>query len=484
MSLIGISVSLMKLGMESETVEFKKSTGELKQACVSLAAMLNKTGEAVVYFGVNPDGEVVGQEVSEATLRRVSRGIFEAIEPQVYPTVEVVDMAGKTVICAQVTGGDGPYSAHGKYYLRTADEDRMVTPPQLRTLFAEAAYRGSWEKGQSEATIDNVDESSVRAFYRRAVDSGRLPQLEPFTVRGLLEQLSLTAGERLTVAGEYLFGATGPVTVKMAVFATPEKLTFLDMKTLEGNITELIGATEKYILENIRWAVEFTGGPRQEIPEIPKKAIHEVVANSFAHARYSGLATSHEVCIYPDRVTIYNPGAFATDRTVDDYVRGSIPSSLRNETIAKTLYLSNQIEQFGSGLKRVDMLCREASVTYSYHNEESGPAAGFTFIFYRNRPDISPVRPAGNAAVETITIPTEVRKPQPLSPEPLSPEPLSEVEQALLKLLQENPQQSRQTLAEAVGRTVRTVQRALNRLVEKGYIQRVGAKRMSTWVLL
>ena len=32
----------MKLGIETETMEYKKSTGELKEACISICAMLNK----------------------------------------------------------------------------------------------------------------------------------------------------------------------------------------------------------------------------------------------------------------------------------------------------------------------------------------------------------------------------------------------------------------------------------------------------------
>ncbi len=35
---------------ETETVEFKKTTAELKEAVISIVAMLNKHGRAKVYF--------------------------------------------------------------------------------------------------------------------------------------------------------------------------------------------------------------------------------------------------------------------------------------------------------------------------------------------------------------------------------------------------------------------------------------------------
>ena len=40
---------------------------------------------------------------------------------------------------------------------------------------------------------------------------------------------------------------------------------------------------------------------------------------------------------------------------------------------------------------------------------------------------------------------------------------------------------SREEIAERMSKTVRTVQRSLNSLREKGYIQRIGAKRFYTW---
>ena len=52
----------MNLGMESETLEFKKSTSELNAGIISLASMLNKHGEGTLYFGVKNNGDVIGQK--------------------------------------------------------------------------------------------------------------------------------------------------------------------------------------------------------------------------------------------------------------------------------------------------------------------------------------------------------------------------------------------------------------------------------------
>ena len=65
----------MNLGKENETLEFKKTTGELKAAMISISSILNKHGIGTLYFGVKPDGEACGQEVSESSLRDVSRSL-------------------------------------------------------------------------------------------------------------------------------------------------------------------------------------------------------------------------------------------------------------------------------------------------------------------------------------------------------------------------------------------------------------------------
>ena len=49
---------------ESETLEFKSTTGERREAARTVCAMLNQRGGYVV-FGVTPNGEVVGQHVSD-----------------------------------------------------------------------------------------------------------------------------------------------------------------------------------------------------------------------------------------------------------------------------------------------------------------------------------------------------------------------------------------------------------------------------------
>ena len=221
-----------------------------------------------------------------------------------------------------------------------------------------------------------------------------------------------------------------------------------------SNIYNLLGQAEDYILKNIRWKSEIIGRERTEIPEIPVAVIREVTANSFAHAMYNG-RTNHEICIHPGMITVYSPGEYASNHRPEDYMTGNYESVIRNATIAKILYLNKSIEQFGSGFKRINSLCKDAGVRYSYESD----ALGFKFVLYR---------PELQSDIPSVTLDVT----------------LNGTEMAVLAILKQKPDSSRSEISDKISKTVRTVQRALDSLRDKGYIRRVGSKQEPRWEVL
>jgi ATP-dependent DNA helicase RecG len=166
----------------------------------------------------------------------------------------------------------------------------------------------------------------------------------------------------------------------MAIFATEFKRTFIDIKRYGGKrLLELVDIGEMYIRRNMRWRVVFDGSPeRVEVPEVPVLAIREALLNSFVHRDYH-VAQTNEVAIYSNRIEIYNPGTFPEGFTPEDFIDGSGKSVQRNPTLAHIFYYSKEIENFGTGLHRIAMECKEAGVRYKF---ELGKL-GFSTIFYR-----------------------------------------------------------------------------------------------------
>ncbi len=71
----------MNLGIESETLEFKKSTGEIEKTVDNIASMLNKHGHGTLFFGVAPDGNVTGQQISASSLDDVAKKLRKQSVP-------------------------------------------------------------------------------------------------------------------------------------------------------------------------------------------------------------------------------------------------------------------------------------------------------------------------------------------------------------------------------------------------------------------
>ena len=99
--------------------------------------MLNKHGYGTVYYGVQDNGEIKGQDIGNRTLREISQAIANYIKPQIIPTITLELLDNKNVIKVVSKGYEKPYSAYGKYYIRSADEDRELTPSQLREFMRE-----------------------------------------------------------------------------------------------------------------------------------------------------------------------------------------------------------------------------------------------------------------------------------------------------------------------------------------------------------
>ena len=335
---------------ESETIEFKRSTAELKEAVVAIAAMLNKHGQGEVYFGISDDGKVVGQDIGRMTIKDITQAVVDNIEPKIYPKVEVRKIEGKDCIVIEAHGINSPYFAYGRAYIRVGESNKALSPQKIETLIL-SKKKLLWENEVSEKKLKDVNTSAVKEYMRKANAAKRI-NFKYTSVLQTLKKLGLLHSEKLTKAAEVLFCDPFMLEFQAAVFAGTDKVTFLDIRSFKGNIFSLREQAENYVKEHIKWRAEIKSGPRKEIPEIPVEAIREAVGNPLPHRDYAD-PKGNEVAVFKDRVDIYNPGTFPDELDPQDFVEGDGYSILRNPLIAETMYKSEDIEKWASGLKRI-----------------------------------------------------------------------------------------------------------------------------------
>ncbi len=455
-----ICVKIMKnkeLMAESETIELKKSTSELKEAIISISAMLNKHQHGEIYFGVKNDGTVSGQMISEKTIRDISKTIADSIEPKVFPEIKKVEIDGKGCIHVVFSGRETPYFAFGRAYMRVGDEDRQISGRELeRLILRKNRNEMQWDSHTSEKGISAINESALEHFMKKAELSGRL-NFEYVNPATTLSKLGLFKNKKLLNAADIIFCDENKFEYQAAVFAGNDKSKFLDIKLFKGNVYEILEKIELYIRERLNFRVEINRFKRDEIPEIPMGAIREAVINSLCHRDY-WRPEGNKIAIYKDRITIYNPGSFPEWLKPEDFINGEQESVLRNPLIAEIFYYSKEIEKWGSGIKRIFDECRDNGVKVEFKNTQSG----FYVIFYR--------------PVNEVLQSDSKSKSSPFSSPFSSP--------LLIELIKENPGITVRKLSEKLDITERAVKKQIAVLKEKGILIRVGNNRSGHWEII
>jgi ATP-dependent DNA helicase RecG len=171
--------------------------------------------------------------------------------------------------------------------MRVGDEDRQLSAKELEKLILRKNKdKLSWENKKSNHSLKDINEDLLSQYISRAQSAGRL-DFGFEGVKATLNKLNLIQNNILLNACEVLFCDANPMEVQTAVFAGTDKMTFLDIKKFRGTLFDLLEKSEQYIMEHINWRVKFGRIEREEIPEVPLKAIREALVNSFCHRDYT-----------------------------------------------------------------------------------------------------------------------------------------------------------------------------------------------------
>ena len=437
---------------ESETVEFKKTTSELKEAVISVSAILNKHSRGEVYFGIKNDGSVIGQDVGSKTLRDISHAISENIEPKIYPKIRQIKINNKTCIKVSFEGKDAPYFAYGRAYMRVADEDRQISARELEHLIINKNKdKLRWDNEICpQARISNISMRKLKTFLKIA----GLKYDMPFNS---LAKLKLLSGRKLLNTAVILFAKKPQdffpnAKLRCAVFATTDTALPADMQDFEGDLFYLIKQAEEYFIRNIHMGMRLEGFYRVDVPEIDKEAFREAVINAFCHRDYRAY-DSVNVAIFKDRVEVRSPGLLFGGLTISR-IRREMVSERRNELIAELFHRAHFIERWGRGINLI--LSKEPKTIF----KEVG--THFITVFKRKNVD-------------------EIASSTPQKGVEEGVENLSANEGIIYRLIKNNPSISKREITINGRMSKKTVDYNINKLKQKGILRRIGPDKGGYW---
>ena len=211
-------------------------------------------------------------------------------------------------------------------------------------------------------------------------------------------------------------------------------------------------------MSNIRRRFVFgePGMQRREIPEIPREAVREAIANALCHRDYA-TGTAVEVNVYMDFVEVVSPGLFPEGDAPENHLAGGDGGlKQRNPGIAQALFRSGMIEQYGTGIPRIKRYCDAEGVKFSYRQ-----TANTTVIRFD--------RPGAQITREFLPDAESPKKPQ------MPERPFDAAESAAMEIARKNGRVTKRELMAEAGVGKMKATETLKTLASKGMLEWVGA---------
>lgn len=366
---------------ESETVEFKKSTAQLRPAAETLCGFLNANGGQVL-FGVSSRGDIEGQDVADSTLRNIA-ATLRKFEPPGHVAIERVSLpSGREIlVLSAATAHDArPFAFRGRPYQRVGSTTTLMPQDRYQRLLLERAHaRSRWENEVAAGvTLSDLDQDEILRTVRLGIHAGRMPESTGHDVEDVLDRLRLRINTRLLNASVVLFGAHPEqhfpqCHLRLARFDGTDKSEFTDNQQVYGHAFRLLNDAMSFMGRHLPIAGRFEPDRLERIDEplFPLAALREAVINAICHRTYTRAGGAVSVAIYDDRLEIWSDGTLPFGLKPQDLKRNH-DSRPRNPLIAGAFYRRGLIEQWGRGTERIVELCAQAGRPEPEFGQQAG----------------------------------------------------------------------------------------------------------------
>lgn len=328
---------------ESKTLEYKEQVTNTFLKTVSAFANYG-TGE--IKFGVRDDGTEVGVSQPEKTCLDIENRINDSIVPVPEYTLNIHPKTAVITLKVQ-EGLHKPYLYKSKAYRRndtaTVEADRLSL-----TRLILAGQNLSFE--ELDAEDSELHFSILEKKMRERL------QIEKVSL-DVLKTLQLYRNGKYNHAGELLADRNKLPGIDMLRFGDTiniilDRVTCSHVSVLEQYDTALSIYRKYYQFE------EITGALREIKELIPEAAFREAVANALVHRTWD--VNAHiNIAMFADRIEITSPGGLPDGLSEENYLSGGI-SILRNPIIGSIFYRLHMIENFGTGIRRINETYRES----------------------------------------------------------------------------------------------------------------------------
>jgi ATP-dependent DNA helicase RecG len=337
---------------ESETLEFKASFGEWKEAIRTLCGFANKDGGTVV-VGFDNLGDHTNLRVGSHTIEDFVNKLKTNTDPVLYPSICVRTFALGEIVEISIPRSDyKPVFAFGKAYSRVGRSTVQLSAAEIREM-SRANMLPDFDRQPSSVSLTDfmVDNEVVK----------RMQAVDPlFTFPRSLIDLNLMNDQVLLNAAYLCFAKENKryanAIVKAARFKGNDVVTFIDMKEFTSNLVVAVDDVLAFVMKHTDMSVVIENKPtRTERWDYPIPALREAIINAIVHRDYSD-SGNIQVRIFDNRLELWSPGTLPSEIPLED-IGVSNRSIPKNRLLADVFHHLKLIERWGTGFSRIIDLC-------------------------------------------------------------------------------------------------------------------------------
>ncbi len=367
---------------ESEELEFKKSSAQLRRAGETLCGFLNGSG-GLVLVGVTSDGRIVGQTVADSTLREIA-ALLERFEPAAPVGIVRVDLTdGRTVIVLEAPSAreHAPFVFEGKPYRRVGSTTSVMAQEEYARLLLDRNHsRHRWENQPAVGVrMEDLDREEILRTRQTAIEQRRLSAGTSMDVGDILDRLGLRIDGRITQAAQMLYGTRflpdyPQGLLKLGRFrGTTITGDILDNKQEHMHAFAMVHEAIAWLDRTLPLSARFPKGSvlREDRLPVPAEALREVILNAVMHRDYSRPSSYVAIAVFDDRIEVRSVGDFPAGIRAE-MLSGDHPSILRNPLIAGAFHRTGAVEVWGRGTNRVIEACRAYGIAPPEFSAQAG----------------------------------------------------------------------------------------------------------------
>ena len=461
---------LLKQG-EGLTLEFKRSTGEIREGMQTLCAFLNGSG-GMVLFGVQSNGQAKGQEVTDQTLRDITQAT-DRFEPPAHLSIHRIKaIAGREVIVAAVEGGlaSRPFTYESRPYERMGSTTRKMPQAKYENLLLKRGHaKRRWENLHAEGLkLNDLDRKEILRTRELSIQQNRISPDTSRNIGDILDRLGLRIDGVLTQAAQVLYGTEflshyPQCLLKMGRFRGAEITgEIVDNRQEYINAFAMVREGMAFLERTLPLGARFPEGKifREDRFPVPLNALREILLNAVMHRDYSYYGGHVAIVIFDDRIEIRSYGRLPSGVTVEQ-LSGPHLSELRNPLIAQAFHRTGAVEVWGRGTNRVIAECRKHNIAPPVFEERQG----FLIVTFKA------------SLVSTVDSEMGVQK----SVQKSTLKGAQKTSDLILAILAENPSATMGQMAEKLAVHPSAVKKHLRNLKRQGRLKRIGPDKGGYW---